>query len=133
MISPFSSEGYLPPGLHQASVDEIGERFGREPELRRVQMESLRWMIELARRAGVERIVVNGSFVTDKLEPNDVDCVLLVGTGFPRDGSAEAELLSGLPFVNMELVDQQGFDQLTGKTFATDRDLVPKGMIEVMP
>jgi len=133
MIPAFNAEGYLPPGLHRATVDEIHARFGREPELRRVQMESLRGLVELARRAGVRRIVVNGSFVTDKLEPNDVDCVLLVGAGFPHDEAAEAELLSGLPFINMELVDQEGFEQFTEKTFATDRDLVPKGMIEVMP
>ncbi len=133
MIPALNDEGYLPPGLHGATVDEIHARFGRESQLRRVQMESLRWLVELARRAGVLRIVVNGSFVTDKLEPNDVDCVLLVGTGFPRDEAAETELLSGLPFVNMELVDQEGFQQFTEKTFATDRDLVPKGMIEVMP
>ena len=133
MIPALNDEGYLPPGLHGATVDEIHARFGRESQLRRVQMESLRWLVELARRAGVLRIVVNGSFVTDKLEPNDVDCVLLVGTGFPRDEAAETELLSGLPFVNMELVDQEGFQQFTVKTFATDRDLVPKGMIEVMP
>ena len=132
MIPAFDDEGYLPPGIHLATVQEIGVRFGRESELRRVQMESLLWLVELARRAGVQRIVVNGSFVTDKLEPNDVDCVLLVGAGFPRDEAAEAELLSGLPFINMELVDQEAFEQFTEKTFATDRDLVRKGMIEVM-
>jgi hypothetical protein len=76
---------------------------------------------------------VNGSFVTDKLEPNDVDCALLVGVGFPRDETAAADLLSGLPFINMELVDQDAFKHFTEKTFATDRDLVPKGMIEVIP
>jgi hypothetical protein len=79
----------------------------------------------------VQRIVVNGSFVTDKLEPNDVDCVLLIGPGFPHDASAEAELLAGLPFVNLELVDLEGFRQFTERTFATDRNLVPKGMLEV--
>jgi hypothetical protein len=42
-------------------------------------------------------------------------------------------LLGGLPFINMEVVDQEGFEQLTQRTSATDRDLVPKGMIEVMP
>ncbi len=132
MIPAFSDEGYLPAGLHRATVEEIHARFGQESELRRVQWESLRWLVELARRAGVRRIVVNGSFVTDKLEPNDVDCVLLVEAGFPRDQAAEADLLSGVPFINMELVDQEGFEQFTEKTFATDRDLVPKGMIEVM-
>lgn len=133
MVPAFNDEGYLPPGLHRATVEEIHARFGQESELRRVQMESLFWLVELAWRAGVRRVVVNGSFVTDKLEPNDVDCVLLVGAGFPRDEVAEAGLLSGLPFINMELVDQEGFEQFTQRTFATDRDLVPKGMIEVMP
>jgi hypothetical protein len=132
MIPAFDDEGYLPPGIHPATVREISARFGLESELRRVQMESLLWLVALARRAGVQRIVVNGSFVTDRLEPNDVDCVLLIGPEFPRDKAAEAELLSGLPFMNMELVDQEAFEQFTQKTFATDRDLVPKGMIEVM-
>ena len=125
MIPAFDDEGYLPPGVHSATLEEIGARFGQESELRRVQMESLRWLVELARRAGVERIVVNGSFVTDKLEPNDVDCVLLIGPAFPRDATVEAALLSGLPFINMELVDQDAFEQFTQRTFATDRDLVP--------
>ncbi len=83
--------------------------------------------------AGVQRIVVNGSFVTDKLEPNDVDCVLLIGPGFPADITAEAELLAGLPFISMELVGLEAFQQLTKRTFATDRNLIPKGMLEVIP
>lgn len=70
-------EGYLPRGIQPATVSEIEARFGRESELRRVQMDSLRWPIGLAQRAGLRRIVVNGSFVADKLEPIDVDCVLL--------------------------------------------------------
>ena len=58
---------------------------------------------------------------------------MLIGPGFPSDEAAEAELLGGLPFINIEMVDQDGFDQFTEKTFASDRDLVPKGMIEVLP
>jgi uncharacterized protein DUF6932 len=131
MIPDFNDGGYLPPGIHLATVDEIRARFGRDSELRQVQMESLVWMIELARRAGAERIVVNGSFVTDKLEPNDVDCVLLIGRHFPLDETAESELLGGITFVNLELVDEEAFNILTEKTFATDRNSVPKGMIEV--
>ncbi len=96
-------------------------------------MESLRWLVDLARRAGVQRIVVNGSFVTDRSEPNDVDCVLLIGPDFPHDASAETELLAGLPFINMELVGPAAFQQFTERTFASDRKLVPKGMVEVVP
>jgi hypothetical protein len=131
MIPDCNDDGYLPPGIHPAALDEIAFRFGQESELRQVQMESLRCLVDLARRAGVKRIVVNGSFVTGKLEPNDVDCVLLIGPDFPRDPDAESELLAGLPFINLELVDVEGFRHFTERTYATDRDLVPKGMVEV--
>lgn len=132
MIPEYTDDGYLPPGIHPATSDEIAARFGREPELRQAQMESLRWLVDLAWRAGVRRIVVNGSFVTDKREPNDVDCVLLIGSDFPHDMAAEAELLAGLPFINLELVDSTAFHQFTERTYATDRNLIPKGMVEVV-
>ncbi|MEK6675456.1 MAG: hypothetical protein AABZ47_07355 [Planctomycetota bacterium] len=48
-------------------------------------MESVRWMVDLTIRAGVQRIVLNGSFVTDIMEPNDVDCALLLADNYPRD------------------------------------------------
>lgn len=89
MIPRFNDNGVLPPGVHPAGLIEIDERFGQTSELRRVQMQSVRWMTDLAWRAGVERILINGSFVTDIMEPNDVDCALLIGPGFPRDEEAE--------------------------------------------
>lgn len=96
-------------------------------------MESVRWMVDLAIRAGATRIVLNGSFVTDIMEPNDVDCVLLVGRGFPKDAEAEAELRNGLPFLDVSIVRIKGFNQLVHRFFATDRCEVPKGMVEVIP
>jgi hypothetical protein len=133
MIPPFDEYGCLPPGIHPAKLDEIDAQFGQLSELRRVQMDSVRWMVELAMRAGVERIVLNGSFVTDIMEPNDVDCVLLIGRGFPSDAVAEAELDAGLPFLEVKLVGQTDFDDYVNVTFASDREGVPKGMIEVIP
>ena len=95
-------------------------------------MESLRWLVDLARRAGAERLAINGSFVTDVLEPNDVDCVLLIGAGFPHDQAAEAELVAGLPFLELSLVNQADFDLLVDEFFATDRHSVGKGMVEII-
>lgn len=130
MIPPFNEFGYLPVGIHPATIDEIDARFGRISELRRVQMESVRWMIELANRAGVKRIVLNGSFTTDIMDPGDIDCVLLVAA-IPRDLTAEEELIAGLPFLEISLVGQQDFDELVNVTYATDRNSVVKGMIEI--
>jgi hypothetical protein len=89
-------------------------------------------MVELAKQAGVQRIVLNGSFVTDIMEPNDVDCVLLIGRGFPADAVADAELNAGLPFIEMKLVGQTDFDDYVNVTFGSDRMGIPKGMIEVI-
>ena len=133
MIPPFNDSGCLPPGVHLATLAKIEARFGRLSELRRVQFESVRWMVDLAVRAGVQRIILNGSFVTDIIEPNDVDCVLLIGRGFPADPIAEAELNAGLPFLEMKLVGQADFDDYVNVTFGTDRRGVPKGMIEICP
>jgi hypothetical protein len=132
MIPAFDDNGYLPPGVHVATLDELETRFGRESELRAAQIQSLRWLVDLARRAGVMRLVVNGSFVTDVFEPNDVDCVLLIGPGFPIDESAQSELLSGLPFLEIDLVGQADFNLMVERFFATDRAAIPKGMVEVL-
>jgi hypothetical protein len=132
MIPPFNEHGYLPSGIHPATIDEVAARFGCDSEVRRVQIESLRWLVELARRVGVDRVVLNGSFVTDVLEPNDVDCVLLIGAAFPRDAAAEAELLAGLPFLELSFVAQEDFDLLVDEFFATDRQSIGKGLVEVI-
>lgn len=132
MIPPFNEDGYLPAGVHLATLDEVATRFGQETEIRRAQLESLRWLVDLAKTAGVERLVINGSFVTDIEEPNDVDCVLLMGPNFPADDAAESELLNGLPFIEIQLVRQARFTMLVERFFASDRHLRPKGMVEVI-
>jgi hypothetical protein len=129
MIADCNDDGYLPAGIHPAILEEIAARFGRESALRQVQVKSLHWLVDLALRAGARRIVVNGSFVTDKLEPNGVGCVLLIRSDSPRNAAAEVELLAGLPLIKMELVDPLAFQQFTERTFATDRNLVPKGIV----
>ena len=132
MIPPFDNSGCLPPGLQGAALAEVEARFGSQSEIRRVQMESVRRMVDLAVRAGVQRIVLNGSVVTDIMDPNDVDCVLLIGRGFPADPVAGAELNAGLPFIDIALVGQADFDEFVRAVFSADRFGAPKGMIELI-
>jgi hypothetical protein len=132
-IPTFDDNGYLPPGIHCATLDQIAKRYGNESELRRVQMESLRWLVDLARRAGVLRIVINGSFVSDAYEPNDVDCALLIGPDYPSDAHADAELQQGLPFIQAEFLTIEAFDHYVGTFYGTDRRGVAKGVVEVVP
>jgi hypothetical protein len=132
MIPPLNDDGYLPPTVHPATFAEIEARFGSESELRRAQMESIRWLVDLARRAGIERIVLNGSFVTGVYEPNDVDCALLIGRDFPVDASAAEELDDGLPFLDIAILEREDFLKLVNEFFAMDRYFIPKGMVEII-
>jgi hypothetical protein len=132
MLPAFDANGYLPPGIHRATLGEVTDRFGRQSELRRVQMESLHWLIDLARRAGVRRFIINGSFTTDVDEPNDVDCVLLMDPNFPKNSEAEFEITKGIPFLEVHLVEPQDFAFYVEKLYASDRIFVPKGMVEVI-
>ena len=132
MIPPFNENGYLPPGIHKASLEEIAERFGWQSGTRRDEMESLRWLMDMVKRLNALRLILNGSFVTDAIEPNDVDCVLLFDSHSFQTADTDTELRAGLPFLEIEVVDQDNFDFLVDKVFVTDRDRVPKGMIEVI-
>ncbi|MBI4579856.1 MAG: hypothetical protein HY718_09150 [Planctomycetes bacterium] len=66
------------------------------------------------------------------MEPNDVDCVLLLEPHRRPDRAAVRELRKGLPFLDIVLADAGDFDELVNVMFAADRTGVPKGMIEVI-
>lgn len=65
-------------------------------------------------------------------EPNDVDCVLLIGPGAAKDPAAEDELVQGVPFLDISLVGPKDFDYFVNRFFAVDRRQRTKGMIEVV-
>src|SRR5207249_10675023 len=132
LVPDLTENASRPAGIHPATMSEIASRYGREPELRRVQVESLRWLVDLAKRVGAQRLMIDGSFVTDKWEPNNVDCVLLRGPAFPQDDFADAELWAGLPFIQMVIVAREECDLYVEEIYATDWHGQPKGMVEVL-
>ena len=84
MIPPFREDGNLPEGLFLASEAEVTFRFGSSsPRRRRLALRLRRWT-ELARKIGGQRLLIDGSFVTAKNEPNDIDAVLLLPKNFER-------------------------------------------------
>lgn len=72
MISPFDELGNLPPGIHEATWDEIANHFGTTPQ-RRALLAGLRTALQALQAAGGRRVYIDGSFVTTKLVPNDFD------------------------------------------------------------
>ena len=81
MLPEFDDEGDLPPGIHTATLADLEQRCGQFTlSDRRVRLFArLRQIVDLAKASGIiERIIVGGSFVTAKAEPNDVDLVIVV-------------------------------------------------------
>lgn len=72
MLPDFDDCGNLPRGVHDATWDEIVQRFGWTSG-RCELLDGLKAALEPLRQAGCRRVFINGSFVTDKDEPGDID------------------------------------------------------------
>jgi hypothetical protein len=92
-IPAFRDDGSLPEGLHEASEEEVIARFGESTARREYLTARVRRWLELARAVGAHGLVIDGSFVTDKAEPNDVDAAIWLPDDFrlqAEAGKAEA-------------------------------------------
>jgi len=72
MIPQLNAVGELPPGIHTTTLDEIEAVFANTPN-RKILFDGLKRALESLKTANVHRVFIDGSFVTDKAEPNDVD------------------------------------------------------------
>lgn len=81
-IPPFRADGYLPEGVYVCSEAEVIFRFGSSSRRRHRLVLRLRRWIELGRQVGAQRLLVDGSFVTAKEDPHDIDTVILLPQNF---------------------------------------------------
>ena len=73
MVLPdFDDDGVLPPGTYFASWEEIAERFGSTPHRSKI-LAGLCDLLRDLQEAGCRRAYLDGSFITDKDEPQDFD------------------------------------------------------------
>ena len=63
----------LPPGEHIATLEEIDTVYGSSNIRRKKLMRGLRNAVDNLIASGVMTIWIDGSFVTGKKEPNDID------------------------------------------------------------
>lgn len=83
-LPPFRPDGYLPEGVYVCSEAEVLFRFGSSSRRRRRLVLRLRRWTELGRQVGARRLLVDGSFVTAKEEPHDIDSVIFLPEDFTR-------------------------------------------------
>lgn len=72
MIPPFEPSGTLPPGVHQATWEEVVAHFGGNAH-RRLLLDGLARVIEQLQHIKCPTLYLDGSFITDKPFPNDFD------------------------------------------------------------
>lgn len=71
-LPALTPQGFLPPGLHRCSWDEVASRFGQGSR-RQELLAGMKPLLQLAARHGGDFVYLGGSFVTSKPEPGDFD------------------------------------------------------------
>ena len=72
MIPNLKKSGLLPTGIHSSTWEELNEKFGFN-EQRRMLLNGLKKGLQLLRKYGCTEVCIDGSFVTAKPIPKDVD------------------------------------------------------------
>ena len=143
MIPQFTDEGLLPPGVHQAGLEELKEKMGWSRK-RRELLEGLEEVLDLMASCGVVRAYLDGSFVTDKDRPNDIDgCYDLAEDVTPEDLKRLASIFPPSPSNRAEAKRRFGVDFFPAaatelgsgqpflRFFQTDREARERGVLSV--
>ena len=82
-LPQLNSAGELPAGVHQATMDEVLAQFGSGTVQRQAVTARLRHIYHLARATRkLQRLILFGSYITAKPDPNDVDIILIMRDDF---------------------------------------------------
>lgn len=105
MIPDIDENGNLPPGIHKASIDEVIECFCRPRYGKRGPLsERLKALFSFVRSFALG-IYVDGSYITSKLAPNDVDIVIIIPDDFDVKSNYGWRLLSFMRQKNKNHLD----------------------------
>ena len=143
-LAALTDTGDLPPGVHQAGLDEVLARFGTSTLRRRAVAARLARIYGVAANTGlVARFVVFGSFITDKPYPNDVDVFLVMEDSFDAEAlTGEARLLFdhsaadahfGASVFWLRRVAALDGEAATIGYWQVKRDGTKRGIVEVVP
>ncbi len=139
----FDDNGDLPKGIHQATLDEVIEYFGRDTPQRLIMAQRLEHIYSLALETGhLSRFIIFGSFVTAKPDPGDIDIFLMMEDSFDISRlSGEASLIfnhivaqnyQGASIFWIRRLAALGGEESTVGYWQLKRDGTRRGIVEVM-
>ncbi|MBV9660236.1 MAG: hypothetical protein JO337_03680 [Acidimicrobiales bacterium] len=140
-IPQFDERGCLPPGDHLASWQEIEDRYGNSIKRQRL-LNGLSIVVQALRKQGVHTIWIDGSFVTDKPRPSDVDVVYRPPTPdtsaswglFSPGKRSELKRIHAVdlwPYPSFQMPPGAPRTETIKSFFSHDLNDVPKGLIEL--
>jgi hypothetical protein len=128
------TDGTLPPGIHQATLDEVFAAFPAISARRQALNQALWYCIAVVRRLRLaDKIILDGSYITTKRDPSDVDMVVLT----PGIYQLAGEQRFAAEGIDVNLLDIQFAHDLTAfqgwiTFFSTMRNAMSKGVIELI-
>jgi len=140
----FNVTGELPEGVHQATIDEVVARFGGGTQWRIAVTDKLLRIYQLAKSTGkLDRLVIFGSYITMKSEPNDVDVVVIFNNDFDITAcdedtrklldhqKAQSEFGASVFWIRPALLIFETLDQFIAH-WQIKRDQTLRGIVEVL-
>lgn len=143
MIPDFEENGNLPKGIYKAAFYEVKDAFGTASARRKWLIGILQKIIELAKSTGrLERVIIWGSFVSNKEFPNDIDLLFIMKENFIVEDVAP-EVKSVFDYVKGRLVFNADIFwtkssigeetiNLWLETYQMTLNFEPRGIIEVI-
>ena len=137
--------GFLPPGMHAATLHEIIDCLGTATPRRQVLAERLEALLREARATGkLQRAFLWGSFISDAPFPRDLDVFLLMQAGFDREfadlpsplrevfahESARLRFEADI-FWTTEAIGTEEFMAWLS-VYQLSREMIPRGIVEVL-
>ena len=138
MIPEFNKYGNLPAGIYKSSITCIENKFGKSSEERISLFKDFHNFIELIApfKANIKHLILDGSFVTSKETPGDTDCIMIIENNFRFTPEIVKKLCDSKKLYNMDLFmcEERNIEKYRNilNFFSKNRDLKPKGIIEVI-
>jgi predicted nucleotidyltransferase len=144
-LPAFNEFGDMPEGIYPHSLEETIALFGSGSAQRQEVTARLMNICDLAVKTGrLDRIIVFGSYVTQKADPDDVDVVLIMRDEFaladcPQESlvlfdhaRADAELGASVFWVRPAMLIVETLEQFIAGWQLT-RDYRRRGIVEIRP
>lgn len=142
-LPAWTPEGYLPPGVYRANLEDFTARFAFNDH-RRAQLLRAEPMLNRLKAQGFESIYSTGSFTSTKPNPTDLDMLIHTGNMSESAGYVLSDL-RGIPHGQtvMNAKRLYGVDLWQGKTvdgaacdhfkfFSLNRQDQPVGIVQLM-